>query len=158
MSELEEKLNAILGDPQAMGQIMSLAQSLGGGGSSQPSPPPPPADATPAASAPSTAAPDLSALLSGLAGGLSGNSQGNSPGNAAGSAFSGLDPRLFALAGKVMSEYQSNDDGRAALLQALRPFVREKRYAKLDKAIQIARLSRVIRIAFDVFKGGGDHV
>ena len=32
MSELEDKLNSILGNPQAMGQIMALAQSLGGGG------------------------------------------------------------------------------------------------------------------------------
>ena len=32
VGELEEKLNAILGNPQAMGQIMALAQSLGGGG------------------------------------------------------------------------------------------------------------------------------
>ena len=29
MGELEEKLNAILGDSQAMSQIMALAQSLG---------------------------------------------------------------------------------------------------------------------------------
>ena len=28
MAELEEKLNAILGDPNAMGQIMALARSL----------------------------------------------------------------------------------------------------------------------------------
>ena len=29
MAEWEEKLNTILGDPEAMGQILSLAQSLG---------------------------------------------------------------------------------------------------------------------------------
>ena len=39
-----------------------------------------------------------------------------------------------------------------ALLNALRPFVREERYAKLDKAIQIARLSRLIRSALDLFR------
>ena len=58
-----------------------------------------------------------------------------------------------------MSEYNSKDDGRTALLQALRPFVKEQRYAKLDRAIQIARLSRLIRVALDAFKGGDDdHV
>ena len=31
MGEMEDKLNAILNDPSAMGQIMALAQSLGGG-------------------------------------------------------------------------------------------------------------------------------
>ena len=35
MSELEEKLEGILGNPQAMAQIMSLAQSLNSGGAAQ---------------------------------------------------------------------------------------------------------------------------
>ena len=50
MSELEEKLENILGNPQAMAQIMSLAQSLNLGGPGQgqsqeqdPAPPPDPA-------------------------------------------------------------------------------------------------------------------
>lgn len=46
MAEFDDNLNKILGDPNAMSQIMQLAQSLGGGGEqqqSQPqnSPPPP---------------------------------------------------------------------------------------------------------------------
>ena len=144
MSELEDKLSAILGNPQAMSQIMSLAQSLGGG-SAAPAPPPreqtapPPQEIAPEGqSAPSGQnAPDLSALLGGLSGG------------------NGLDPKLMAMAGRIMEEYQSGDDGKAALLQALRPFVKERRYAKLDKAVQIARFSRVIRVALDALKGGG---
>ena len=36
MGEFEEKLNSILGDKEAMGQIMALAQSLG-----KPAPPAP---------------------------------------------------------------------------------------------------------------------
>lgn len=136
MSELEEKLSAILSNPQAMGQIMSLAQSLGGGGSdkaseekSRPVSPPP---------AEQDDSPDLSALL------------GNHPG---GGESGGLDPRLLTLASRVMEEYQREDDGRAVLLQALRPYVKEKRYAKLNRAIQIARLSRLVRVALDVFRG-----
>jgi len=53
-----------------------------------------------------------------------------------------------------MSEYNSDDGGRTALLQALRPFVKERRYAKLDRAIQIAKLSRLIRVALEVRAGG----
>lgn len=144
MSELEDKLSAILGNPQAMSQIMSLAQSLGGG-SVAPAPPPrdqtapPPRELAPEGQNPPSGqnAPDLSALLGGLSGG------------------NGPDPKLMAMAGRIMEEYQSGDDGKAALLQALRPFVKERRYAKLDKAVQIARLSRVIRIALDALKGGG---
>lgn len=48
MSEFEDKLQSILGDPQAMGQIMALAQSISGG-SASPQPPdePPEADEPP---------------------------------------------------------------------------------------------------------------
>lgn len=38
---MESKLGAILGNPDMMAQIMSMAQKLGGG-SNSPSPPPPP--------------------------------------------------------------------------------------------------------------------
>lgn len=38
MDDMEAKLNAVLGNPDMMAQIMSMAQSLGGGA---PSPPPP---------------------------------------------------------------------------------------------------------------------
>ena len=38
MAEFDEKLNSLLSNPEAMGQIMQLAQSLG----SSPEPPPPP--------------------------------------------------------------------------------------------------------------------
>lgn len=42
MDEMESKLGAILGNPDMMAQIMSMAQKLGGGSTSAPSPPPPP--------------------------------------------------------------------------------------------------------------------
>ena len=48
MAELEEKLNAILSDPEAMGQIASIARALTGGG--MPSPDPEPAPEAPPAS------------------------------------------------------------------------------------------------------------
>lgn len=156
--DFSEKLNAILGDPQAMGQILSLAQSLGGGQGAEPSGepppqegPPPPPDGTPAQEA-HPAAPDLSGL-SGLLGGLAG---GENPLSALGS----LDPKLLQAGMRLLSELEGGDDRRVALLAALRPFVKEERYAKLDRAIQIARLSRVIRVAFTLFKEGGgqEHV
>lgn len=137
MGELEDKLNSILGNPEAMGQIMALAQSLGAPASAAPqtaesAPPAPPQ--SPAAGA------DLSALVGGLMGG------------------DGIDPRLLSVAARIMQEAGRNDDRRTALLEALRPFIREQRYAKLDKAIQIARLSHLIRIGLDALKGGDHHV
>jgi hypothetical protein len=41
MEGMEEKLNAILGNPQMMQQIMSMAQAMGQQEESKPEPPPP---------------------------------------------------------------------------------------------------------------------
>lgn len=150
MSELEEKLENILGNPQAMSQIMSLAQSLNLGGSnqaapSQEQPQDPPQNETPAqdgnapqaAASPPPAAPAPS--VNGLEGMLG--------------ALGGLDMNTLSAAAGLIGQFtDGGDDKRAALLTALRPFVREERYAKLDKAIQIAKLSRLIRSGLDLFR------
>ena len=64
-----------------------------------------------------------------------------------------LDPKLLSAAAGLLGQFNSGgDDQRVALLTALRPFVKEQRYAKLDKAIQIAKLSRLIRSGLDLFR------
>lgn len=120
MGDFEEKLDSILNNPQAMSQIMALAQSLGGASaSSAPEPPPPPPPS-----------PDLGFQL---------------------------DPQLLSNIVSLLGQYNSNDDQRVALLNALRPFVKEQRYAKLDKAIQIAKLSRMARMALELFRTKEDE-
>ena len=59
MAEFEEKLNSILGDQNAMSQIMALAQSLSGAGS-------PPAAETPHPDTDPLAPADLGAYSSGF--------------------------------------------------------------------------------------------
>ena len=134
MAELEEKLNAILGNPQAMGQIMALAQSLGAPDKGEKPPPdgpdfvpvePPPAGPPPSA--------DLGALLG------------------------DLDPALVEKGLQLLGEYRSGDGRREALLQALRPFLDETRQDRLDRAVRIARLSRVIALALKLFRPGGEE-
>ncbi|MGN1004285.1 MAG: hypothetical protein ACI4O5_05545, partial [Oscillospiraceae bacterium] len=125
MSEFEDKLQSILGNPEAMSQIMSIAQSITGnsqdsGAAAEEEPAPPPPE--------NQAAGDPFSML------------GN------------LDPRLVQMGMRLLSEYNSTDDRKVALLTALQPFVREERYAKVDKAIQIAKLAHVIRVALDVFR------
>ena len=71
------------------------------------------------------------------------------------SALGELDPKLLQLGARLLGELGQEDDRRTALLSALRPFVKKERYAKLDRAIQIARLSRVIRTAFRFFQEEG---
>lgn len=149
MSELEEKLEGILGNPQAMAQIMSLAQSLNLGGSGQGSNPAQTQDQPQnqeAGQAPSPAAPPQSGSASappaapaGLGGVLG--------------ALGNLDTGTLSAAAQLMGQFSGGmDDQRVALLTALRPFVKEERYAKLDKAIQIAKLSRLIRGGLDLFR------
>ena len=149
MSELEEKLENILGNPQAMAQIMSLAQSLNqsspaagtGEGAQSQTQAPPAGAATPAPAAP--AQPTASA---------------RSPEGGLGSLLGGLDPNMLSAAAGLLGQVNGgNDDRRVALLTALRPFVREQRYARLDKAIQIAKLSRLIRSGLDLFRAGQDE-
>ncbi len=70
----------------------------------------------------------------------------------------GFDPRLMEVGMRALAAYQDADDRKTALLQALRPFLQEKRYKKVDKAIQIARISKAIRAVLDGLKGGDDPV
>lgn len=149
MSELEEKLEGILGNPQAMAQIMSLAQSLNLGGSGQSSDQGQEADQASSPTAPSQsenapAPPAPPAAPAGLGGGLGGML----------GALGNLDAGTLSAAAQLMGQFNSGggDDQRVALLTALRPFVKEERYAKLDKAIQIAKLSRLIRGGLDLFR------
>ena len=150
MSELEEKLESILGNPQAMAQIMSLAQSLNGSGSTasggdgaqaQPQEPTSDGESSPAPAAATQSPASAGAMEGGI-----------------GNLLGGLDPNMLSAAAGLLGQFNGGDDDRrVALLTALRPFVREQRYARLDKAIQIARLSRLIRSGLDLFrarKGG----
>lgn len=126
MGEFEEKLNSILGDQQAMGQIMALAQSLGKQS---------PSDQEETDTAPEPAEdapPDLSQLM------------GN------------LDPKMVQLGMRLMREYQQDDGQNTALLQALRPYLREERRGRLDKAVQIAKMSRLLRVALRSLGGKGE--
>lgn len=120
MEEFEDKLNHILGDPKAMEQIMALAHSLGGGGE-----------------APEKVSDPLP-------------EEGKEMHPCSGAGGLGeLDPRLLQIGMRLLREYQREDDQRTALLTALRPFVRAKRYSGLDKAIQAVRYSRIIRAALE---------
>ena len=130
MAQLEEQLNQILGDPQAMEQILALAQSLSGKGQENQTPPPeePPSGQEEAGRAPSPL-----------------------------SALSGVDPKLLQLGMGLLSEYSAQDDRKTALLEALRPFLKQSRQEKIDQAVRIARLSRVVRTAFQMLGRQGEE-
>ena len=126
MGEFEEKLNSIRGDQRAMGQIMAWAQSLGKQA------PPGQEEKDTAPEPAEDAPPDLSQLM------------GN------------LDPKMVQLGMRLMREYQQDDGQNTALLQALRPYLREERRGRLDKAVQIAKMSRLLRVALGSLGGKGE--
>ena len=126
MSEFEDKLNALLSDPGALEQIMELAQSLNG------------AETPEDGAAHSEPPPEES----------SADSPPFSPPD-------GIDPQLLRNILSLLSRHDEEDDRRAALLTALRPFLRPERQEKIDQAVRIARMTKLARSAAELFKGGG---
>ena len=126
MAEFDEKLNSLLSNPEAMAQIMQMAQSLSGGQAQQPpqqplqqpvrpAPPPPPAQAPPPSGG------DLLSSLSGLTG--------------------GIDPTMLTKLLPLIQELGSQNDSNARqLLYALRPYLKPERQEKIARALQLARL------------------
>jgi|GEM_PF-6877465 len=72
-------------------------------------------------------------------------------------ALNGLDPKIIATLGNVMQEFNRNDDRRFQFLNSLKPYMGEQNAPHIDKAVQIMRISRVIRHLFNNF-GGGSNV
>lgn len=139
MAEFDEKLNSLLSNPDAMSQIMQLAQSLSGGEKQEAPPAPPP-------SAPAFSLGDL--LQSGQQttpehprGGVSQNGSG---GDLLSSLTGGMDPGLMLKLLPLVQELGSGKDSHARqLLYALRPYLREDRQDKVERALQLARLFHI---------------
>ena len=134
MAGFEEQLNSILGNQEAMSQIMALARSLSGG--PQETPPAPegaeePGEATyvPAEGEAAPSVPDLSALLG------------------------QVDPKMLQIGMEALRQTQSTDSRNAALLSALRPFLKEERQARLDRALQLARMVKLVRVTLGAARG-----
>ena len=133
MAEFEDKLNSILGNQAAMNQIMALASSLYGEqppGEASPAPEEPGEAAyAPAGEASAPPAPDLAALMG------------------------QIDPQMIQVGMDVIRQVQSTEDRNAALLNALRPFLREEKRARLDRALRVARMTRLVRVALSALGG-----
>ena len=164
MEDFEEKLNAILASPEAMGQIMSLANSLSGQtGEAQAEQNAQTGQAAPAGQV-TPVAPAAPVAPAGQAGQVAPVAPAGQAGPAAPVAqasplalLQNLDPALLGTATRLFQAYQRQDDDKAALLRALRPFLRQERQARLERAIQLTRLSRVLRTALGLFREAG-HV
>ncbi len=124
MSEFDEKLNALLSDPDRMAQIMQMAQSLSGAAAPPPPAPPP---APPPTRPETTSAPPVGTdLLSSLTG--------------------GIDPQLLTRLLPLIRELGSDSgSGARALLYALRPYLKQERQERVERALQLAKLLHIGR-------------
>lgn len=128
MAELDEKLNTLLSDPNSMAQIMQMAQQLSVtmGGGTDNAPPAQQPPPPPAA--PPAALPPLG----------------------------GLDPQVLARFLPLLQEYSRSNSQTMQLLYALRPFLKE---SKRDKVERAARLARLIHLGKKFLTDWGDgHV
>ncbi|MCL2402264.1 MAG: hypothetical protein FWC90_06435 [Oscillospiraceae bacterium] len=138
MSEFEDKISKILSSPEDMEKIMNMAKSFSSSLGSEKE------GTSPAEE--HNGMPDLGALASMLGGGSAGDLLGN------------MDPKVFGMIGRVLAEYSSNTNDKTDLISAVKPYLKEDRREKIDKATDMARLARLARLAFSEFKGGGDNV
>lgn len=140
MDDLSQQLNQILSDPQSMQQIQGMMSALGLGnntssGSTSPAAPPEP---DPSA---------LAGMLSALGGGSGSSVPAPPPQNPLG----GVTPELLQTVTRLaplLSQVNREDDS-TRLLHALRPLLSEKRRKKLDEAIKILQMMRLMPLLKD---------
>ena len=139
MDDLNQQIQNILSDPQAMGQLQGLLRSLGGGqGDNQ------------TQAAPASSGPDLSSLLGALGGGAPQPAQNES-------SLAGVSPQALSMMTRLMPllSQANREDDATRLLRALRPLLVEQRQKKVDEAIQILQMLRLLPLLKEsgVFSG-----
>lgn len=139
MDDLNQQIQSILSDPQAMGQLQGLLRSLGNGQGESSS-----------SAAPASSGPDFSSLLGALGGGVSQPNQTET-------SLAGVSPQALSLMTRLMPllNQANREDDATRLLRALRPLLSEQRQKKVDEAIQILQMLRLLPLLKEsgVFSG-----
>lgn len=151
MDDLNQQINQILSDPQSMQQLQSMASALGLTSAAPPEPQTNPPPANPQSGNSQSGSLDPSALA-GLLGSLGGGAA--APMAPAAPAAS---PELLQTVTKLaplLSQVNREDDS-TRLLRALRPLLGEARQKKLDEAIKILQMMRLLPLLKEsgVFSG-----
>ena len=58
------------------------------------------------------------------------------------------DPALLGRLGRLLRSARTEDSRQEALLQAMKPYLSERRRGKMERAIQLARMARLAQLAF----------
>lgn len=132
MSELEERLNQILSSPEDMERIIGIARTIaastGAGSDARQGTQPPSGSSTP------SGGPDLSSLSA-----MIGN----------------IDPNMFRLLNRVVTEMSAGGNDKAALFDSIKPYLRADRREKIDKAVSVAKIAKLARVALAELTEGG---
>ncbi len=134
MDDLAGKLNEILNSPEGMAQVQSLAQMLGQ--SQQES-------GSPAPSSPSGANNGNGASLGALSS-LLGGMNNSSPATAGGGALPDANTLQMITRLTPMLSAARQEDDSTRLLHALRPLLGPERQKKLDEAIRLLQIMRML--------------
>ena len=129
MSELEDRINSVLGDPAQLERITKLAQSL------------------------------MGAQTGPEAGNNSSERESSGPGPALGGMeelFSGLDMESLGKMSRVLSRAGADSGREHALLEAMKPYLSEKRRSKMDRAIKLAKLAKLAGFAMGEMESDND--
>ncbi len=141
MDGLEQQLSQFLSDPNSMKQLQGMISSLGlnnqqsgGGGSQQPAPDP------------AQGMPDMSAFA-GMLGALGGGQTTASP-----QAQGPEGPDTLAMVAKLapMLSQLNREDDSTRLLTALRPLLGPERRRKIDEAVKILQMMRLLPMLRDM--------
>ncbi len=68
----------------------------------------------------------------------------------------GISPKMLGVIGRLMGQLRSEGDGKAALVNSMKPYVRPERREALDRAVKIARVARLARLAVTELGGEAD--
>ena len=118
MNDLTDKITSMLNDPESMETIRNIAASFMGENDD---------------------APKSEPRQSEKSGGVSGG--GFDPS----SLMSGMTPDQLSGMMKIMTVLNSNkDDDRTALLMALRPHLSAKRQMRLDRAVKLLKIAKIM--------------
>lgn len=85
---------------------------------------------------------------------MGGDSAGEGEAPESTAAFPDFDPALLGRISRMMNADAGKGSDRQALLEAMKPYLSEKRRRKMDKALKLARIARIARLAMG--ENGGE--
>ena len=62
-----------------------------------------------------------------------------------------MDPRIPTMLTRLFKAYSASDSDKDGLLNAVKPYLRDERRRKLDRAMEVAKMARIAKMAIQEF-------